>query len=140
MRRLAAVVLSAVVGLCLTSCAQPPLWQVVGIYTDPSLPDELPARADLSFHNGRLAGSTECASLQGTYELGQEQSREVMRIQTMEFADPGACIGGARYVHDALASVLVAGAEFELIDVSETEKLLRSTASLGAPSVRLMML
>lgn len=140
MRRLVlAPVLAA--ALALAGCATGQTWQVVGVYTDPSLPGALTpdaaGRANVTVRGDTFEGTTGCAEVEGSFEETEEQ----VAMREVAVGQLGACTGGVRRTHDQLAGLFVEGAEFSVRRLSEYEVLLTSTAdALDPPSVRLMLL
>lgn len=134
----------------LSGCSlQAPTWQVVGVYTDPSLPGALPAdaagAANFRVHSGEFRGSTPCASVRGELTI----DGDTLTLDFVELDDPGDCSGGARHTHDQLAGLLTPGASFHIVETAPTERLLvenvenvedTDAGSIDRPSVRLVKL
>lgn len=140
MRRAVALALP----LALAACGAPSgdTWQVVAVYTDPSLPGDLPpeaaGRAAVTVSGDEFEGFTGCAPFSGSLSRGPE---ELSLIDVSVSPAPDTCTPGARHVHDQLAGLLGEGAVFGLRRLSEYEVLLTLRVDqLDAPSVRMMSL
>lgn len=143
MKRLA--VAAALLPFTLAGCASGQTWQVVGLYTDPALPGDLPAdvagAVNFDVRDSRFAGETGCAAISGEFtdvEGGIE-------FTNVEVAGPGDCSGGARHTHEQLAGLMVDGAAFDVRRMSEYEVLLTQRTDAHEPgsepkSIRLMLL
>lgn len=118
-----------------------PTWQIVGVYTDPNLPGDLPGdaagTASLTFGARSMKGQTSCAPLRAT--ITAEGTH--LRLDEVEIDDAGNCTGGARHTHDQLAGILTPGASFEVRRYGDAEALLTSNrGELNSPSIRVMTL
>ncbi|SDR70639.1 hypothetical protein [Corynebacterium timonense] len=120
-----------------------PHWQIVAVYTDPNTPGGLPqdaaGKATLDFGASSMKGLTGCAPLRATTTTEGDQ----LRLDEVEVADPGDCIGGARYVHDQLTGLLAPGATFRVRHLGPREALLtalEASEGVEAPSIRVMAL
>jgi len=130
--------------LLLVACGAPAgdTWQVVAVYTDPSLPGDLPpdaaGRAAVTVTGDAFEGFTGCALVSGSFSRGPE---ELSLIDVSVSPAPDTCTPGARHVHDQITGLLSEGAVFNLRRLSEYEVLLtlRSDA-FDPPSVRMMSL
>lgn len=132
--------------LALAGCAGGQTWQVVGVYTDPELPGDLPADAagavNFGVRGSHFKGSTGCADVSGTYTEADGR----VELSDVKVADPGACGGGARHTHDQLAGLLVDGASYTLKRLSDYEVVLTAGGegdddpAADRPAIRLMLL
>lgn len=134
-------------------------FQIVSLYLKPGSPDELPASAAgaarLVVGESTMTGSTGCAPLQAAVTFrapgsgpasdatpAREVARaeaEMMRINHIEFHNPGDCAGGPRFVHDALEVILSAETDYRIDRLSDTELILtKLTGEINQPSIRLM--
>lgn len=125
-------------------------WQIVGVYTDASLPGELPAdaagKANFQIRGNTIRGTTPCAAVEGSLDTNTKNDSDQVTLHTVTVEqppEPDACVGGSRHVHDQLTQLLTPGAQFRIIRPSETERLLVSMADeprADPPSIRVMLL
>lgn len=118
-------------------------WQIVALHTDPAAPGALPpdaaGKATLEFGAASMRGLTGCAPLRATTTA----EGALLRLDEVEVADPGDCIGGSRYVHDQLVGLFAAGTTFQVRHLGQREALLRKEGvapGAEAPSLRMMAL
>lgn len=132
-RRALAALLAAA---ALTGCSAGETWQVVEVYTDPSVPGALPERATFRVHGSTFEGVTPCARLQGSFLLDDA----TLTLHTLTPETPtNSCDGAARYTHDQVMAVAKEGAVFDVRETSPSEKLLVSTERLlDPPSIRVL--
>lgn len=153
MKRAAHLAVIVALSCGLSGCGgffSPGTWQVVGVYTDASLPGELPAdaagKANFQIRGNTIRGTTPCAAVEGTLEKDTQNDADQVTLHTVTLEppqEPGACAGGSRHVHDQLTQLLTPGAQFRIIRPSETERLLISAADeprADPPSIRVMLL
>lgn len=146
-RRLAAaaVAFALALGGCAGAGSTEPLggktWQVVALHTAPEVPGELPADAagkvTLWLDGADLAATTGCAPLRATVDA--EPGR--ITLGEVDVGAAGDCIGGSRYVHDALTRMLAPGAQLDVRELNEGEATLTEAGdALDRPSIRVMAL
>lgn len=116
-------------------------WQVVALYTDPGTPGGLPAdaagRASLRIAGDSMNAMTGCAPLRAKVE----QTSERLTLVDVEVANADGCIGGSRYVHDTLTSLLTPGAAFDVRKLNDKEATLTVVSdAIDRPSIRVMAL
>lgn len=70
-----------------------------------------------------------------------EQTSERLTLVDVEVADADGCIGGSRYVHDTLTSLLTPGAAFDVRKLNDKEATLTVVSdAIDRPSIRVMAL
>ena len=134
MRRRALAALLAAAAL--TGCSAGETWQVVEVYTDPTLPGALPERATVRVEGSTFEGATPCAKLEGSFSLDDA----LLTLHALTHETPAdSCVGAARYTHNQVMAVAKQGAVFEVRETSPSEKLLVSTEDrLDPPSIRVL--
>ncbi|MEH0147188.1 hypothetical protein V6D40_05835 [Corynebacterium sp. Q4381] len=132
-RRALAALLAAA---ALSGCSAGETWQVVEVYTDPTVPGALPERATVRVHGSTFEGATPCAKLEGSFSLDDA----LLTLTTLTQETPAdTCLGAARYTHNQVTAVAKEGAMFEVREASPSEKLLVSTEQLlDPPSIRVL--
>lgn len=131
-RRALAALLAATL---VTGCSAGETWQVVEVYTDPTVPGALPERATVSVHGSSFEGATPCAKLQGSFLLDDA----TLTLHTLTPDTPTECTGAARYTHNQIMAVVKEGAVFEVRETAPSERLLVSTEGhLDPPSIRVL--
>lgn len=134
MRRRALAALLAAAAL--TGCSAGETWQVVEVYTDPTVPGALPERATVRVQGSTFEGATPCARFEGSFTLDSA----TLAINTLTKASrTETCVGAARYTHNQVMAVAKQGAVFEVRETSPSEKLLVSSEDrLDSPSIRVL--
>ncbi|QYH19251.1 hypothetical protein JKI95_08635 [Corynebacterium aquatimens] len=130
----------------------------MAVYTNPGVPGDLPldaaGKANVQVNDNQFEGTTPCAQVSGQLSREDAPSGDsasptdlpTVTLTSVDLAAPDdTCIGGARYTHDQLASLLVPGATFSVRELSDTERLLvtvpdAAAPQLDPPSIRLMRL
>lgn len=134
MRRRALAALLAAAAL--TGCSAGETWQVVEVYTDPTVLGALPERATVRVEGSTFEGATPCARFEGSFSLDDA----TLTLHTLTHETPtDSCVGADRYTHNQVMAVAKQGAVFEVRETSPSEKLLVSTRdSLDPPSIRVL--
>lgn len=127
----------------LSGCASGQTWQVVEVYTDPSVPGALPDRATFRVRGSTFEGTTPCARVEGSFSLNDATLTLTTAHQTPLPNDADTCVGAGRYTHNQLMSVATEGAVFEVKETSASERLLVLSghdegAVLDPPSIRVL--
>ena len=109
--------LAAAAALTLSACgAKEDIWQVTAVYTDPSVPGDLPAdahgSANFSLSGSTVHGTTPCALVTAQVTLEDEQ----VSIDSVDMRPRGGvdCTGGRLHTHEQLASLLEPGLLFDV--------------------------
>ena len=101
------------------------------------LPADAAGRASLRIAGDSMNAMTGCAPLRAKVE----QTSERLTLVDVEVADADGCIGGSRYVHDTLTSLLTPGAAFDVRKLNDKEATLTVVSdAIDRPSIRVMAL